>query len=90
MAKKKYNFIDLFCGAGGFAKGFEMTNKFQCIGGIDNKQSKSFKTNYAKDLPIQRMMKKHEILGLVKFLLSKDSAYCTGSEFFIDGGWNAR
>ena len=21
-----YNFIDLFCGAGGFAKGFEMTS----------------------------------------------------------------
>lgn len=32
------NFIDLFCGAGGFAKGFEMTGKFKCIGGIDNKQ----------------------------------------------------
>lgn len=30
-------FIDLFCGAGGFAKGFEMTGKFQCIGGVDNK-----------------------------------------------------
>lgn len=31
-----YNFIDLFCGAGGFAKGFELTGKFQCIGAIDN------------------------------------------------------
>lgn len=39
MINNKYNFIDLFCGAGGFAKGFEMTNKFKCIGGIDNKQS---------------------------------------------------
>lgn len=37
MKKERYNFIDLFCGAGGFAKGFEMTNKFSCIGGIDNK-----------------------------------------------------
>jgi NAD(P)-dependent dehydrogenase (short-subunit alcohol dehydrogenase family) len=63
-----------------------------CIvpGGIVNKQPKSFKTKYAKDLPIPRMMKKSEIFGLVKFLLSKDSAYCTGSEFFVDGGWNAR
>lgn len=33
-----YNFIDLFCGAGGFAKGFEMAG-FQCIGGIDNVQA---------------------------------------------------
>lgn len=63
-----------------------------CIvpGGIENKQPKSFKIKYTKDLPIPRMMKKNEIFGLVKFLLSKDSAYCTGSEFFIDGGWNAR
>jgi len=37
MSKQIYNFIDLFCGAGGFAKGFEMTGKFKCIGGIDNK-----------------------------------------------------
>ena len=27
-----YNFIDLFCGAGGFAYGFEATGKFKCIG----------------------------------------------------------
>lgn len=30
----KYKFIDLFCGAGGFAKGFQMAG-FECIGGID-------------------------------------------------------
>jgi DNA (cytosine-5)-methyltransferase 1 len=39
MNKNKINFIDLFCGAGGFAKGFEMTGKFKCIGGIDNRPS---------------------------------------------------
>ena len=31
----KYNFIDLFCGAGGFSKGMELAG-FNCIGGIDN------------------------------------------------------
>lgn len=30
-----YNFIDLFCGAGGFSKGMELAG-FRCIGGIDN------------------------------------------------------
>ncbi len=30
-----YNFIDLFCGAGGFSKGLESAG-FNCIGGIDN------------------------------------------------------
>ena len=34
----KYKFIDLFCGAGGFAKGFEMAD-FECIGAIDNVKS---------------------------------------------------
>ena len=30
-----YNFIDLFCGAGGFSTGLELAG-FNCIGGIDN------------------------------------------------------
>ena len=34
-----YNFIDLFCGAGGFAYGFEASGKFKCIGAIDNKKA---------------------------------------------------
>lgn len=43
-----YNFIDLFCGAGGFAKGFEQTNQFRCIGAIDNKEDavKTHKANF--------------------------------------------
>jgi len=32
-----YNFIDLFCGAGGFSKGLEMAG-FECIGGIELKE----------------------------------------------------
>lgn len=34
---RAYNFIDLFCGAGGFSKGFELAG-LNCIGGIDNVQ----------------------------------------------------
>ncbi len=38
MSKKKsYEFIDLFCGAGGFSKGMEMAG-FTCIGGIELKE----------------------------------------------------
>ena len=54
MKKEKINFIDLFCGAGGFAKGFEMTGKFKCIGGIDNKVSaiQTHKHNFKDSISI--------------------------------------
>ena len=54
MKKEKITFIDLFCGAGGFAKGFEMTGKFKCIGGIDNKVSaiKTHKHNFKDSISI--------------------------------------
>ncbi len=35
---KKYNVVDLFCGAGGMSLGFEMTEGFKIIGAIDNWQ----------------------------------------------------
>ena len=50
---KKYKFIDLFCGAGGFAKGFEMSGYFECIGGIDNKKAiETHKLNFKKSKTI--------------------------------------
>jgi NAD(P)-dependent dehydrogenase (short-subunit alcohol dehydrogenase family) len=63
-----------------------------CIvpGGIENNQPNYFKKKYIEDLPTQRLMQRSEISGLIKYLLSDDSSYCTGSDFFIDGGWSAR
>jgi DNA (cytosine-5)-methyltransferase 1 len=48
------NFIDLFCGAGGFAKGFEMTGKFKCVGGIDNKSAaiETHKLNFKESISV--------------------------------------
>lgn len=45
---EKYNIIDLFCGAGGFSKGFEMSNKFQALYGIDIEEIalKTFNKNH--------------------------------------------
>ena len=57
---------------------------------MENNQPESFKKKYCQDLPIPRLMNRNEIFGIVKFLLSEEASYCTGSEFFIDGGWNAR
>lgn len=54
MENKKFKFIDLFCGAGGFAKGFEMSGKFQCIGGIDNKKAavETHKLNFKNSVSV--------------------------------------
>ena len=71
MPNKIYNFIDLFCGAGGFAKGFEMTGRFKCIGGIDNKKDtvKTHKLNFKDSVSVHSDIRDlkpeafHELLG---------------------------
>lgn len=54
MRINKFNFIDLFCGAGGLAKGFEMSGYFNCIGGIDNSAAaiKTHDLNFPKSTSI--------------------------------------
>lgn len=72
MQEKVYNFIDLFCGAGGFAKGFEMTGKFKCIGGIDNKKAavETHKLNFKDSVSIHDDIRNiepnefHKLIGL--------------------------
>ncbi|TDD70895.1 glucose 1-dehydrogenase [Actinomadura darangshiensis] len=41
---------------------------------------------FMKALPLGRMGKTQEISGLVVYLASDDSSYCTGSEVLVDGG----
>jgi len=56
-------------------------------GGIINNQSDAFVEKYERKVPLKRMMKVEEINGVLEFLCSKSSSYCTGSEFIIDGGY---
>jgi 3alpha(or 20beta)-hydroxysteroid dehydrogenase len=39
-----------------------------------------------KALPLGRMGKSKEVSGLIVYLASDDSSYCTGSEVLVDGG----
>jgi len=47
---------------------------------------KDYVEQLAKGVPLQRPGTTDEVSGLVVFLASDDSTYCTGSEFVIDGG----
>lgn len=51
---QQFNFIDLFCGAGGMAKGFEMSGLFRCVGGIDNNEAaiKTHKRNFPNSVSV--------------------------------------
>ena len=65
--------------------------RVNCVapGGVKHKQGKEFIKKYSKHTPLQRMMEKDEINGIIEFLASKKSSYVTGSTFVIDGGWTA-
>jgi gluconate 5-dehydrogenase len=58
-------------------------------GGVKHVQSEEFQKNYGKLTPMGRMMEVNELVGIIKFLISDDSSYCTGSIYAVDGGWTA-
>jgi NAD(P)-dependent dehydrogenase (short-subunit alcohol dehydrogenase family) len=63
--------------------------RVNCVapGGIEHNQEKEFKEEYSKLTPLNRMMKKEELNGIIELLCSNKSSYITGSTFVIDGGW---
>ena len=65
--------------------------RVNCVvpGGIEFQPSNNFVSKYNKRVPIGRMMKKHELNGLISYLCSEESSYMTGSMINIDGGWTA-
>jgi NAD(P)-dependent dehydrogenase (short-subunit alcohol dehydrogenase family) len=64
------------------APGFFVTN----IGGGHGKNP-DLQAALAKDIPMHRVGQPDDIKGLALFLSSSASAYITGQEIIIDGGW---
>lgn len=60
-----------------------------CIspGGYFNAQPEPFVNRYCERVPLGRMMGHEDIQGAVVFLASDASAYVTGTNLMVDGGW---
>ena len=60
-----------------------------CIspGGYVGQQPEPFLEQYTRRVPIGRMLDNEDIKGAVVFLASDASAYVTGANLMVDGGW---
>jgi len=58
-------------------------------GGIERLQSKEFVDAYVAKTPLRRMANEGDIIGTIAFLLSDASAYVTGQNIAVDGGFSS-
>lgn len=58
-------------------------------GGVFNDHDPKFVEAYGNRTPMGRMANREELAGMVLFLLSDASSYCTGQNYIVDGGFTA-
>lgn len=59
------------------------------VGGVERGQPESFRARYEARTPLRRMATEGDVATAVAFLVSDLSAYVTGHNLVVDGGWTA-
>ncbi len=65
--------------------------RVNCVtpGGVFNGHDERFTSAYSNRTPMGRMAERKELVGIMLYLLSDASSYCTGQNFIVDGGFTA-
>ena len=58
-------------------------------GGVNNGHDSRFVERYSNRTPMGRMAEPDDLVGIMVFLASDASRYCTGQQFVVDGGLTA-